>query len=315
MHSLPLRLIIPRCNKNERINRNSYYCSLSYNEENLRTFLLQESFRTSYSNPSNGNSFRVSATQDKFNIREKIDTFPHTEDKFLVVTSNNFFSFSPTRLGSSEEFVRYVISHFSLNQLNNKKPLLLGFDVLNSHICFNPYDGIDAIVAALSVKNNEFQPLTSIWECWQQPQECNNACLIEQHSRRVINATDLDNQLDDIRLSLFSCGDICSYCHNFERLPEADIYIDLSHISLSGHTCQNRTPRQLLQENYTSIVIITQQVNSSSLKRYLEEGYPYVFVKQSVNVYMRVIPVYDSRQNQRGRRTLLGVFVDLVINL
>jgi len=135
---------------------------------------------------------------------------------------------------------------------------------------------------------------------------------MEQHPRRVVRASDLDNQLGDISLSLFSCGDICSYCHNFRNLPIADIYIDLSHMSLRGHTCQNRIPRRLLQEGYTSVVIITQQVNSSSLRRYLNKGYPFVFVNQHVNVDMRVIPVYEDGER---RTSLLGVFVDLVINL
>jgi len=159
MPTLCFRLIIPRCNNDER--NGYYYCSLSTEEGNLRTFLLEESFRDSYSNSSNAHIFRVSAP----NKIERANNFPDKFDKFIVITSNNFFSFSPTCLNSSEEFVRNVISNFSLNQLPDKKPLILGFDVLNSRISFNPYNGIDAIVGALRVNNNEFQYLTSIWEC------------------------------------------------------------------------------------------------------------------------------------------------------
>ena len=105
------------------------------------------------------------------------------------------------------------------------------------------------------------------------------------------------------RIGLLSCGDIAGYCHNYGMiLPQVDVYIDLSHKSLSGHTSQRQIPPKILSSwEKSKYVLITQQVKHVS--RYIiDRRYPYIFPQNTPHD----IKLYNIERNK-------GVFIDVDI--
>jgi len=294
------RLVIPRCNKNERAG--DFYCKLSNidNISNLqnsiRYNLLQDTFNSPFF--ANGNIFRIH--YPNCNCRIDKNPFENTNiQNFTVITSNNFFYLKQLSNQSTKCSIitRQLIPY--LNTLSNKKSLILGFDVDGVE---NPYNGINAIVSYLSINNGNFIPTTCIWESWSVKNNCNVNAFRNQ--RRIINLNNNNS------IGLMSCGDICPYCWNRDtsNLPNANIWIDLSHMSLRGHTCQNRTPLTILRKrNNVNTIIITHQVTEGTLNKYLRDGYPYIFINQNILAFARISP-YIRNNN------LIAIFVDLILD-
>lgn len=231
--SLKVRLIIPECK-----DWKGWQCSLCWNYD-LRYEILEKAFR----------NFKGD----------------------LVVTSHNFFCCAPNDLIDDSDFKSYMESVFirkwDLNLLPNKKPLVLGIDFTSpSRYRYNPFEGLDAAICVLLVKNNEFVYKTHIWEVWQGKGECNQSGFLAQRKRRVFS-------LNGRRICLLSCGDIADYCHaegEYLKQLKADIIIDLSHCSLSGDTSQRKVPQKLINEGIANCVLITQQVKN--VERYKKAG-------------------------------------------
>ncbi len=144
---MKIRILIPQCGEFE-----GYYCK-SATQIDKRINLLRESIKRDFD---------------------------------LLVTSHNFFTFYPNREESVENFIKRELTP-KLNELDDKIPIILGFDLLTPNIRFNPFStGIDALVIALNVKNNKYIYGTHIWECWENRNNCNNKCFENQNPKRVI---------------------------------------------------------------------------------------------------------------------------------
>jgi len=245
-----------------------------------------------------------------------------TDDRRLIITSHNFFAFYPDSRLNGREFIEKEIISRLQEKIENKKPLIIGFDLLPSNMrsnpvksktgqrrtkgategsdlntSFNPYDrGIDAIVCYLKVEQNSYAYGTHIWECWQDKGECSKAGIEDQYEKRAFS-------LGGKRIGLLSCGDIARYCHDDgELLPKVDIYVDLSHRSLGGWTSQNKIPPMLIEDwGKCSYVLVTQQVQYACTSYLKSKKYPYIFPKDANH------QVKELRMNGVRR----GVVVDI----
>jgi hypothetical protein len=224
----------------------------------------------------------------------------------LIVTSHNFFVFHPHCLIEPPCFIgENILNKLNGNDFDNiRKPLVLGFDLLTSNIKFNPYEkGIDAIVCFLDVVEEKYKHVTHIWECWEGDSDCSKSCFIEQNKNRVF-------KLSNKSFGLLSCGDIAGYCHSYgEILPEVDIYLNLSHKSLKGHTSQNHIPSKILSWKEAQLILGTQQVKNTG--RYLNNKYPYIFPADKLNNLSLNVSIEKYESDDKAK----GVFVDLELNI
>jgi len=135
-----IRLIIPKCE-----NFNGWYCEAS-SDIDQRVEMLNQ------------------VMKERDNIR-------------LIITSHNFLTFYSKSGISAKEFIVTKIIRTLEEKIENKKPLVIGFDLLRSNQAkkqigkkkirgdFNPYGGIDAIVCYIKVENNSYAYRTHLWEC------------------------------------------------------------------------------------------------------------------------------------------------------
>lgn len=219
------------------------------------------------------------------------------KDIDLILTSHNFFSFYQSHLIKAENFIKETLIPL-LNYIPNKKPIILGFDLLAKKIRFNPFDsGIDSVVCFLTIDaNKNYLYETHVWECWEAKKRCGQECFSAQKLKRVVDFM-------NYRIGLLSCGDISRYCHNSGRiLPPVDVYIDLSHKSLRGWAPQRKTsPKIISLWGKSRYVLITQQVNNVS--RYIKKrSYPFIFPQNTPHD----IKLYNIDRNK-------GVYIDVEI--
>ena len=269
---MKIRLIIPKCE-----NFNGWYCEAS-SDIDQRVEMLNQ------------------VMKERDNIR-------------LIITSHNFLTFYSKSGISAKEFIVTKIIRTLEEKIENKKPLVIGFDLLRSNQAkkqigkkkirgdFNPYGGIDAIVCYIKVENNSYVYRTHLWECWQGKGECNPKYFEEQNESRIFS-------LGGRTIGLLSCGDIARYCHNDGvLLPKVDIYADLSHKSLIGWSSQNRIPSKMIKIwNKCEYVLITQQVKDIST--YLSNReYPYIFPKNTTHKVKELFVKGESK----------GVVIDVYI--
>ena len=238
------------------------------------------------------------------NIESRIEVLKDSMNNNInmVITSHNYFIFFPSCLVDIRKFVENEIINRLHNRISSKerrKPIIVGFDLFNDHIKFNPYDrGIDAVVCFIKKTNNSnYVYGTHIWECWEGKKYCSQTCFLAQNNARVFKVC-------NYKIGLLSCGDIARYCHDDGKLlPEVDIYIDLSHYSLRGDSSQYKIPKKIINEwKKADMVIVTQQVKS--VKKYVnQQKYPYIFHNNrfSVNVNINKYKVSDEE----------GVYVDI----
>ena len=226
-----------------------------------------------------------------------LDKAAKDKDIDLVVTSHNFFSFYPSSLIKAENFIIETLIPL-LKDIQNKKPIILGFDLRTQEIRFNPFNsGIDAAVCFLTIDaNKNYIYETHILECWKDKNVCSQECFRKQNPKRFV-------MYDNYRIGLLSCGDISRYCHNNGRiLPQVDVYIDLSHKSLRGWAHQRKTsPKIISPWRKSRYVLVTQQVKDVS--RYIKKrSYPFIFPQNTPHE----IQLYNIDKNK-------GVFIDLEI--
>lgn len=208
----------------------------------------------------------------------------------LVVTSHNYFQFNSKPISDIKNFIEQRLIP-SLNKgIQNKIPLVYGFDfVLNKGrskkkvkiikygTALNPYGGISAVVCFLKVLNKSYVYGTHIWECWSGVDNCDPSNFKKQNKNRLF-------KLGSVSYGLLSCGDIADYCHNNGiLLPEVNIYLDLSHKSLTGRTSQYNVPYDMVNEwKKCKHVLITHQVKSSTISKYIrDQYYPFIYPKNT----------------------------------
>lgn len=207
---------------------------------------------------------------DNFEIRKEILNFAMTYKKEgidLVVTSNNFFAFQPNYLMEGRHYVEdYVFAQ--VQHLDFKKPLVVGFDIRNDRIEFNPYGGIEALVCFLEViSENTYKYNTHIWESWFATGNCDSASFAEQNEKRRFD-------YEGWKCCLLSCGDILGYCHNSGgNLPDADIYLGLAHMNFKKWSIKSKEGGkdeaniQKWKKRSNIVVIVTQQLSRKVVKR------------------------------------------------
>ncbi|TES93717.1 MAG: hypothetical protein E3J87_01645 [Candidatus Cloacimonadota bacterium] len=221
------------------------------------------------------------------------------KDLDLIVTSNNFFHFSPRQLVSAEDFIQEeLIPLLNEGIQRRKKPIVIGFDLLNSEPRFNPFPtGIDAVVCFLNVNSrNNFIYKTHIWECWQESKDYNIVeCFNAQENNRYFT-------FKGYCIGLLSCGDMYKYSNNrngISYLRQVNIYIALAHSSLKGRTKMSINCNLI---HYADYIFVTQQERNVS--KYIQNGrYPYIFPE---NTNHNILP-YRINGNE-------GVFVDVDIS-
>jgi len=218
-----------------------------------------------------------------------------TEDDFnpeLIITSHNFFAFSEKCIIQAHDFIyKKLISQLTSN-IENKIPIILGVDILNKDIRFNPYSsGIDSIVYYIEPKNGIFRYKSHVWEVWEP--EIDNislASFLEQKNNRYIS-------IHNSRTAcLFSCGDIFQYTHQLQ-IDSANLYICLAHIDFgrSINRIKNRTIKNILRlsQQNPCLVIITQNISLNEINTnniYFQEvnsgqyHYKFVFSLQGSHV-------------------------------
>ena len=224
---------------------------------------------------------------DSFEIRKEILNLAMTYKKEgvdLVVTSNNFFAFQPNYLMEGRHYVEdYVFAQ--VQHLDFKKPLVVGFDIRNDRIEFNPYGGIEALVCFLEViSENTYKYNTHIWESWFATGNCDSASFAEQNEKRRFD-------YGGWKCCLLSCGDILGYCHNSGgNLPDADIYLGLAHMNFKKWSVSSKVKDshksniQIWKEDNEPVVIITQQLSREAVKKgdknYIDNanGYKYQLI-------------------------------------
>lgn len=251
---MKIRLVIPICDSRKIIN--VFYCEDSFPEHiSFRKSLLCKAM------------------------------LHDSEDVQLIVTSNNFFTFSPNQLLSGKQFIEcYLIPE--IMDIRGKKPLIIGVDLYNDRIKFNPYNGIDSLVAFLEVKDGRFVYATHIWECWGGQRRCDSSGFIEQNKNRVIRPFK-----DNYPICLLSCGDILAICHDSGKsLPpvgerEKFIYLDLAHMGFKKWIIQDKKKgidRTNLQrwKGDEHIVIVTMQIPEERLKdkNFIGEDQKYLLI-------------------------------------
>ena len=122
-------------------------------------------------------------------IDQRIKILKHAINKSdnieLIITSHNFLAFYPECSVNAKEFIEVEVIPKLEEKIENKKPLIIGFDLLNlnmrfnrikkgksqrktkaisSNLRFNPYDrGIDAAVCYIQVEHNSYVYGTHIW--------------------------------------------------------------------------------------------------------------------------------------------------------
>jgi len=242
------------------------------------------------------------------NIESRLEVLQNSMDNDeidIIITSHNYFIFFPSCLVDIRKFVEKQIINHLLNKISSerRKPIILGFDILNQHIIFNPYStGIDAVVCFIDLNNNgNYIYNTHIWECWEETKvgkKCSQPCFLAQNNARLI-------RFSNYIIGLLSCGDIARYCHDDGKLlPQVDIYIDLSHKSLKGDTSQLKVPPKIVNEwGKADMVIVTQQVKN--VNRYQQKKYPYIFYNNKfvVNININKYTVGDEK----------GAYIDIQI--
>ena len=220
-----VRLLLPKC----RYPIGRYYCRDAY-DYNKRMNMLQEVFNTPFFLETNSN----------------ID---------LVITSNNFFSFPASYLAEKEYYINEFLIQ-RINSLTNKKNLIIGFDLENPRIIFNPYGGIPSIVVFLKPnERNEFKIECSIWECWNG---CDANCFSCQS--RIVN-------FQSNLICLLSCGDILFNCNKQLKklkIPKVKVLVDLAHRNISQNLLRQWSNITSRIQNIADILIITQQFSNSS---------------------------------------------------
>ena len=222
-----IRLLLPKC----RHSRGRYYCKDAYDYDE-RMDMLQKAFDTPF------------FLETSSNIN-------------LVITSNNFFSFPASYLAEKEHYINEFLIQ-RINSLTNKKNLIIGFDLKNPRIIFNPYGGISSIVVSLKTnKRNEFEIERSIWECWNG---CDANCFSSQN--RIVNS-------QNNSICLLSCGDILFNCNNqFKKLKmsKVKILVDLAHRNISQNLLRvwSKITYRIHHQNIADVLIITQQFSNSS---------------------------------------------------
>lgn len=289
MSSLKVRSIIPVCAKDEVVN--GYYCKRGFPDSlATRKEILKKSMEYGQDN---------------------ID---------LIVTSNNFFTFFPSCQMSGRQLTEsYIVRE--LEDLCLKKPLIVGFDLINRHIHFNPYSGIDAIVCFLKVNNyNMYEYATHVWECWTS-KSCDQIGFIEQNDKRTI---DFKGQT----VCLLSCGDILGSCHDSgKNLPNANVYVSLAHMNFKKlilsikERDQDGANIQKWKNSYDIKVLVTQQITREILI-HMNNNY---FKKNNELEYQLIWPpmirknqrlsLFDINSNKvRKKEDAEYIFVDIIIS-
>jgi hypothetical protein len=303
MRLFKTRVIIPKCRRS-----NGFYCKDSKIDNNSTSLiehsrykLLQEAYNYPFFNINQGKFFEIKSTNEysKSSLdHEIINLINKNNNEFLVITSNNFFHLplGSERVEADCSQITQKLIEKGLNKLQNKKDTILGFDIDNP---INPYCGINAIVAYLHPQKDNFSIKTCIWESWICQECCNTYGFLKQNTSRTTT-------YNGISVILMSCGDICRYCwrNDITKIPNGEIIIDLSHMSLSGHSCQRKVPPELVKENKAKIIIVSQQVKSNNtFNRYKQNGYPYVFINSQVTkAYMNISEISNNQK---------AIFVDL----
>lgn len=278
---------------------------------------------------------------DNGNIREYDHIRIHTlnasmqKDFDLLVTSNNFFKFYlSVNQFNIVDFINNILIPWLNMKIENKIPLIIGFDIATpgkkenkskktkkgkksketSEEEFNPYGGIDAVVAYFDVRRNSYVYRTHIWECWSDINEYGQPdykCFRNQEDLRYI-----DDFAKGNRIGLLSCGDIARYCHgNGNFLEKAKKYINLSHCSLRGHCSQLKVPPLMINNwRKCEYVFVTQQVRYDSILRYLNQNYySYVFPNQNQNAFPSRNPINHNVLALLVGGTRMGALVDITI--
>lgn len=167
--------------------------------------------------------------------------YTYGENKIdLIVTPHNFFSFKLNTTKQVEDINNKIFEkmhqimqelHSKLANKQNLTQLIMGIDLIqalsNDYYCFNsyfnPYSGIDSIVAYFKNTNNRLELSNYIWESWYSKGQCDKTGFLKQNNKRapIINGT---------QFCLLSCGDIFSYCHCYGGiLPVSNVYLNLAH--------------------------------------------------------------------------------------
>ena len=248
-----------------------------------------------------GNGHRID-NDDRIAVLKESCNLGDGENIGLIVTSHNFFSYYPDRLVKGKNFIEEKVIH-DLNSLPKNIPLVLGFDLATKRISFNPFNGIDAIVCFFNIENNEYKYSRHIWEVWESD-DPNPSGFLEQN--RTFD-------LCGFKIGLLSCGDISPSCHcDGVLLPEVDIYLDLSHVSLSGcYTPQKNQPPKIINDykthdnkNKAKYVFVTQQVKDTN-KYTKDKKYSSWIFGENITHDVKEYIIDDENK---------GVFVDITIH-
>jgi len=183
-----------------------------------------------------------------------------SNDIDLVVTSNNFFEFQTI----NDEILLNM-----LNELNNKKDLLIGIDYENEK---NPFNGISSRVLFFKEENNNYRLEKYIWEVW------NNERLKNINTLNDFNIQNRIIEIKEQKIFLLSCGDILNKIHqNTNGIKEADIYIDLAHLNYPkfGRGLNNKCSIINKIYNDDKIVLLTQQITQNKINHYVNYNNKY----------------------------------------
>ena len=213
----------------------------------------------------------------------------------LIVTPHNFLCFQVNCLFSSQEYISFLESKVAKQlQTYCKNSIILGIDFVGANI--NPYSSNKASVIFFKKNNQQLKYKSHIWEVWTAPGRCNAQGFIEQNKKRIITINKLGRQY---KIGLLSCGDIAYECISSNRikldyLPAVDIYINLSHKSLTGRTPQYNMNEQMFLEKKCWLNILTHQVSLQTLKKYYkEQAYPFVDYLSNYNIACHISPIND----------------------
>jgi len=241
------------------------------------------------------------------------------DDIDIVITPHNFFTLIPYCICQANEYLIHCGLLHELNTLSNKKPIILGVDLVNNHIPFNPYFSLDAIVYFLDLNgNNEFTISTAIWECWKNRDFCNQTAFIEQNRKRVIPMGDKDG-------CLLSCGDIMAKCHSSgDKLPDTDIYVALTHKDFKKWLVQKKVKdKDVSNINYWKqddelIVLVTQNIAKSNIQdRNFFKDFVYQLIWPVECRHGSNTIFYDKKFTKLNPKTALNninyIFIDLVL--
>ena len=216
--------------------------------------------------------------QDRLDILE--DAFREQEID-IVITSNNFFLFHHSCLADKEFYVHECIIPL-VNTLPNKKNLIIGFDLDNIRINFNPYGGIPSLVTCLYPENNIYKLHAVVWECWNS---CDINCFISQPQRIV-------KFKEKFSFCLLSCGDMLFTCNNQLKklnVSHIDAVIVLAHMKMSQNILRAWQHIITRFQKITDLLIITQQISPSG-NPFSNNSYKLIWnSRRFVNVKQRII--------------------------